>query len=261
MDNPSIQAVFFDIDGTFFDHTHKRVLPQSLEAVRRLKERGIKVCLCSGRAIEMARQLGVLQLFPWDGYVGGAGVSIYNEQMDSIYESYYTKEQTNQIFTLGKELDICIHSHGAIDFMTKPLDDNIQAALTEFNCHVPKVGTWQGEPLTAISAYGPKGYDWSVFNQIEGIEVQQPCDTCVDFIRLDVNKATGIRKMMEYWGLPLGSYIAFGDSVNDIQMIQEATIGIVMGNATPQLKEVADMVIGDCSQPVIYETLKELKLL
>lgn len=45
----NIKAVFFDIDGTFYDHTTNRVLPSTKEAVRKLKEQGIKVALCSGR--------------------------------------------------------------------------------------------------------------------------------------------------------------------------------------------------------------------
>ena len=38
----NIKAVFFDIDGTFYDHTTNRVLPSTKEAVRKLKEQGIK---------------------------------------------------------------------------------------------------------------------------------------------------------------------------------------------------------------------------
>ena len=44
----NIKAVFFDIDGTFYDHTTNRVLPSTKEAVRKLKEQGIKIALCSG---------------------------------------------------------------------------------------------------------------------------------------------------------------------------------------------------------------------
>ena len=58
-----INAVFFDIDGTFFDHVSGTVLPETLKAVELLQMNGYKVCLCSGRAKEMAEQLGVLQMF------------------------------------------------------------------------------------------------------------------------------------------------------------------------------------------------------
>ena len=55
----NIKAVFFDIDGTFYDHTTNRVLPSTKEAVRKLKEQGIKVALCSGRPLQLAAELPV----------------------------------------------------------------------------------------------------------------------------------------------------------------------------------------------------------
>ena len=54
-----LRSYFFDIDGTFFDHVSGMVLPETLTAVKKAKRNGYKVCLCSGRAKEMAEQLGV----------------------------------------------------------------------------------------------------------------------------------------------------------------------------------------------------------
>ncbi|MFR3294052.1 MAG: HAD family hydrolase [[Clostridium] innocuum] len=151
-----INAVFFDIDGTFFDHVSGMVLPETLTAVKKLRENGYKVCLCSGRAKEMAEQLGVLQMTAWDGYVGGAGVSVYNERMELISEHAFTREQTARIFELGRQYDICIQSHGTYEFMTKPLNPYARQTFAEFHCKVPEVRDWHDEPLVAISAYEKK---------------------------------------------------------------------------------------------------------
>lgn len=96
-----INAVFFDIDGTFFDHVSGMVLPETLTAVKKLRENGYKVCLCSGRAKEMAEQLGVLQMTAWDGYVGGAGVSVYNERMELISEHAFTENRRHVYLSLA----------------------------------------------------------------------------------------------------------------------------------------------------------------
>ena len=73
-----INAVFFDIDGTFFDHVSGTVLPETLKAVELLQMNVYKIYLCSGRAKEMAEHPGVLHIFTWQGYVGGSGVRIYD---------------------------------------------------------------------------------------------------------------------------------------------------------------------------------------
>ena len=72
----NIKAVFFDIDGTFYDHTTNRVLPSTKEAVRKLKEQGIKVALCSGRPLQLAAELPVFDEFCWDGFIGGSGENL-----------------------------------------------------------------------------------------------------------------------------------------------------------------------------------------
>ena len=40
-----IKAVFFDIDGTFFDHHSNQVLPETMDAIRHLKANGYKLAL------------------------------------------------------------------------------------------------------------------------------------------------------------------------------------------------------------------------
>lgn len=89
----NIKAVFFDIDGTFYDHTTNRVLPSTKEAVRKLKEQGIKIALCSGRPLQLAAELPVFDEFCWDGFIGGSGISVYDENRELIWENAFTEDQ------------------------------------------------------------------------------------------------------------------------------------------------------------------------
>lgn len=260
-DIKDIKAVFLDIDGTFFDHISERVLPESIQAVKALQQHGYKVCLCSGRAKEMAEQLHVLQMFPWDGYVGGAGVRVYNKEMQIIYENAFSYEQARQIFEIGNKHEICIYSHGDHEFMTRPLNTYAKATFDEFHCQIPKVAVWRGETIIALNAFEKKDYDWHIFDAVEGIHIYKSCDTCVDIMKQDSNKAQGIHQLMKYWGYPSQAYIAFGDSMNDIEMLQDAHVGIAMGNANDIVKAYADKIIGYSDTPAIYQALKDLKLI
>ena len=47
-----IKAVFFDIDWTLYDHEAKRFVPTAIEGIKKLKEKGIKVFICSARNTE-----------------------------------------------------------------------------------------------------------------------------------------------------------------------------------------------------------------
>ena len=58
----NIKIIFFDIDGTLIDVDTKKVTPKMLETLRRLKEKGIIICIATGRAPMAGRLLKGLSL-------------------------------------------------------------------------------------------------------------------------------------------------------------------------------------------------------
>ena len=65
-----------------------------------------------------------------------------------------------------------------------------------------------------------------------------------DIIGQDVNKANGIRQLSAYLGIKREEILAIGDSENDIEMLQFAGIGAVVGNAAEPVKRQADYAAG-----------------
>ena len=63
-----------------------------------------------------------------------------------------------------------------------------------------------------------------------------------DVITKEVSKANGIQPLLDYYQKDWSDIVAFGDSMNDYEMIEKAGNGIAMGNAVDKLKEVADYV-------------------
>ena len=68
---------------------------------------------------------------------------------------------------------------------------------------------------------------------------------------------TGLQKLGEMIGFPVKDMIVFGDSGNDIQMLQGAGKSYAMGNGTEQAKAAAHHVIGDNNKPSIANAVKE----
>ncbi len=55
-------------------------------------------------------------------------------------------------------------------------------------------------------------------------------------------KASGIEKVLNYFGIPVADSIAMGDNLNDIEMLQYAGMGIGIGNVPQEVREIADAV-------------------
>ena len=69
-----IKAAFFDVDWTLYDHHNRRYVPSGIEAIKRLKQKGVMVFVCSARPYESLKQFGVFDLgIAWDGYIACAG--------------------------------------------------------------------------------------------------------------------------------------------------------------------------------------------
>ena len=54
--------------------------------------------------------------------------------------------------------------------------------------------------------------------------------------------------MMEYLNAPLEDVVVFGDAKNDLGMVSKAATSIAMGNAIPELKELATFVTKGCNE-------------
>lgn len=77
-------------------------------------------------------------------------------------------------------------------------------------------------------------------------------DRAIDIIPTSSGKGTGIAKILNYYGLDKSQAMAFGDGNNDIEMLNAVGYGLAMGNASNEVKEIADEVIGDVTEDGIY---------
>ena len=64
----------------------------------------------------------------------------------------------------------------------------------------------------------------------------------IECIPRGVDKGEGLKYVAGLYGIPMSQVIAFGDSFNDMAMIKAAGLGIAMGNAKQQVKDIADYI-------------------
>jgi Cof subfamily protein (haloacid dehalogenase superfamily) len=73
-----------------------------------------------------------------------------------------------------------------------------------------------------------------------------------------VTKWTSILRLARQWDIPPEAICAVGDDVNDIPMIQGAGLGVAMGNALPEVKQVADRIAPRHDEDGIVEVVRWL---
>lgn len=235
---------FFDVDGTLTCGPHdRRIVPETFEALDRLRENGHFVCIATGRAFSMAKfamqQTGITNMV-CDGGNGicldGELVSISPmdrdkcltlleelEKKDLPYAvvegdslDYYAKDDRFMTCEGSTEGDMKGHIDPNFDYHTIQNFNKIFVALREEEEHL-----LENINILPFMRYHPAAF------------VFEPAD-----------KFVGIEKMIEHIGGNIEDVVVFGDGKNDMDMFLKAPMSIAMGNAIEPLKEIATYVTG-----------------
>lgn len=76
-----------------------------------------------------------------------------------------------------------------------------------------------------------------------------------------VKKGRPLLDICEHFGCLPSACTAFGDSLNDVEILEAAGIGVAMGNAEPELTQMANLVCDRCENDGIAKTLHEFGLI
>ncbi|MNR51606.1 Sugar phosphatase YidA [compost metagenome] len=77
---------------------------------------------------------------------------------------------------------------------------------------------------------------------------------------LGVSKATGVEAVCDLLGISMSEVIAMGDSQNDIAMIREAGLGVAMGNAQEEVKQIADITTVTNNEHAVAQVIRKYLL-
>lgn len=251
------QFIFFDVDGTLLDsHSHEFPL-SAKQAIQKLQEKGHKVFIATGRCYASLKRCGLMDEINWDGYVLSNGQVVMLKDYTVIHEECMNPEAVKQCIDTAKQHGIALSMICADSwFMEDEVNDYVRKAHQFLNEVLPIHQTYQGEAIITMLAYDSRNADYNVFKAIKGLKVIPAESTYADLIVEGVSKYDGIRKLCEYYHQE--TYCAFGDSLNDWEMMEHASLSIAMGQGNEQLKQNADFVTYPVNENGIAHAVKAL---
>lgn len=256
-----IRAVFLDFDGTIFSHFSARIPPSTIEAVRRLRERGILVFLCTGRAIAEFEHFDLSELIV-DGKVLSNGQMILDENDNIIYECPIDGELEERIISLFIERRFPMYMITRDDIFLNDLNQTVLDVQASVSSGLPRIKKYEGEKVYMASAFFNCREDIDTIYELEDIaEITWWHAGAVDIVPKGISKARGIDEMLKHCRIPLEESLAIGDGENDVDMLKHCAIGVAMGNAALMTKEAADYVTDDIDEDGLYNALKHFELI
>jgi hypothetical protein len=251
-------ALFFDIDGTLLDTNTHQIPDSAIKALNALNDQGYSICIASGRNIKMFRSLKLEGLVKWKYLILNNGHVI----MDGDYK--ILRHHTHDPKIVRELVDRC-HKLMMPVFLSGPLGDMlsmkanayVEIAHRYFKEPIPEVKDYEDEPINQILIYEREDFDWTIFNDIQGLEIRATTTTSADVLKAGVSKHYSILDLLESTGHS-DYYIAFGDSMNDYDMLQHAPISVAMGNGVEAVKKIAHYVASAVDEDGIAKMLNTL---
>lgn len=258
------KLIFLDIDGTILESPDQGIHDAVKEGLERAREKGHQIFICTGRSRSVLPEfLGTLTL---DGTICSAGSDIWIHG-ENIFRTSQEASVIRKTCETFEKLDAVYMLEGFEHTYVSSRMEDVTAGDGTMSGENPELARWKNflrkrKNARKIEDWDPQAapipkMTFILYHKedIETVKEALKDDFYVVFfepnaaglyngelISKTANKGTAIHRTAEYLGVDVKDTIAFGDSMNDYQMIEYAGLGIVMENGDEELKKIADRV-------------------
>jgi hypothetical protein len=261
------RIIAFDMDGTLLNHK-KKISFLTKTYLKKLTKQGHIIVLASGRpSRSLYKYYNELKLkTPMICYNGAYVFNPYDEKFPKI-EFEFPKEIVVEVLAKIKPHIKNVMCETDTEIWVDKKDEYLEKYFwyDGMDIHYGDLAeTLNKNPMTCIVQ---TPYEYRETHDIDNALVNYPqiaarfwtgCPYFELFYK-ETSKGNALRKMCEYYNIPIKDLIVFGDATNDIEMFEAAGVSVLMKNAKYDLKEKVTMVsLKDNNHNGIYYTLKKL---
>lgn len=256
-----IRAIFLDFDGTVFSHVTDSIPLSTIESVRTLRNNGIRVFLCTGRAVAEMPAFDLSDL-PLDARILSNGQVILDENGKIVHDRKIEGILKDRILSLFNEKSIPMYMITIDDIYLNMVNQKVLDVQNAVSSGIPRIKEYEGEDIYMASAFFSSEAEKERLRDFEDLaEITWWHEGAVDIVPKGISKINGIDEILKRYQIDRSQTMAIGDGHNDISMIEYCALGIAMGNSMRELKEHADYVTDDIDEDGVYNAFVHYGLL
>lgn len=285
------KLIAIDLDGTLLN-SYGQVSEKNREALKKAQEKGVQIVLASGRSTNSVKNIAN-ELGDNDYIICGNGSLVYDLQNDEIiYDKFIEKKKALQIIKICEENSIYYNVYTENMVIAKSLSNNVlfyhqenankpDSRKTKINLVENIYDYIQNIENENILKFTISDNSSIIFNSIikklreiknidvldvahmsrkiikAGTEEVQMAYYYTEITSENVDKWNAIKWLAEKLGIPNEEVMGIGDNVNDKLMIENAGLGVAMGNSAPYIKEIADRIVASNNDDGVAEIIEE----
>lgn len=257
-----IKLVVTDMDGTLLDE--KSRMPEGIYGrIVRLAERGVRFCAASGRRFDTLQELFAPVADAMDFVASnGAQVVVGGVLVD---REVFSHAALRRLLDVVREFP-CLHLV-VFDRTNSFLLDERGRFKAEFDKDLPNPVCVADLPPAGVSILKasvycdeePMDMAYVLSRELDAEFVFAPSgNRWIDVMQRGVNKATGVRQVMRAYGIEACEVMAFGDAMNDYELLRMAGESRAMGNGRYAVRQIAERVIGTNAEHAVLHEIDAL---
>jgi Cof subfamily protein (haloacid dehalogenase superfamily) len=263
-----IKLVAIDLDDTLL-RDDLTISPYSKETIRAVRQRGVVVTLATGRmfrsALPYAQELGFDA--PLITYQGALVKSAFSGEV--IYHCPLPADVAEIVIELAREKNIQVNFY---------LDDHLYVErLTPLGAHYPRFARVPCAQVDDLKCLLDRGNplklllieDETIIDELarevkaavgSRAHVTRSKLRYLEVVHPEATKAHALRELAHWFGVSREEIMAFGDSFNDIEMLEFAGFGVAVANAPPEVQRHASYVTSSNNEDGVAAALEKFLL-
>lgn len=238
------QLIATDLDGTLLN-SKTAISPRNLAVLHRLASQGVHICIATGRQYNSACQITACLDFPFTLAAYNGAMVVDRPSGHRRMAHYLDAEVARNVLAELRSFQLpgIIHAFTESVWHVSPMDDHTVADAGKWGVPVAEIPEAWREPAVKIMMVTPRNATQQVLRHMQErfpeLNVVLSTPTLLEIMAPKASKGQAVLQVAASFGIDPEAVVAFGDQMNDIDMLTAVGYGIAMGNATEDAKRVA----------------------
>ena len=259
----AVKLIAADMDGTLLD-SNKNLSPHIFDLVKKLKEKDVKFAIASGR--QYFNLINNFQEIKDELiYISDNGSIVY-DKAKSIYIDEINKEEVIKVLQDVRKIKniypiLCGVKSAYVENDNEIFLENARMYYAKLEIVDDLMNVLEKDKICKLAVFDMEDAEKNAYKALEkyneNLLVCLSGHNWVDLMNPGVNKGEAIKILQENYNISYDETMAFGDYLNDFEMMKNCKYSYAMENAHPKLKEVCNYRAKSNDEDGVVEAIKE----
>ncbi len=239
---PMYKAVISDLDGTLLSTDHK-VSQFTHDTIERLFAQDIRFVIATGRHyLDVHKMIEAMELESY--LITCNGAQVHNKQGELIYNAVLPEDVANDLLDIEVPDDILLNVYLDDAWMVNRPDESLNkySPQSGFSYQVQPIAEMNRDRINKVFYWGPHETLLKIAEQVrsklgDSVYSAFSLPVCFEVMAHGVNKGHAVEVVLDEKQIDIQNAIAFGDGMNDFEMLSVVGQAVIMENALPELKQ------------------------